>query len=605
MSDEAALLDVVTPPPGQRLVRGVWLTHDLTITALNDILLPVLAGLGTTERSAAAAAPGLLPDGALIVLAAGDQVRADALVPAHTVRVIPVTGRRQHAKVAILQFERTDPQESTATGGILTLVTSANLTAAGLTTNREVYAAEWLPTNGGGDSIAGPVLSAMRALAAQLDAGEAKTAVTRQLAALTKALTKTTKALTVPSAIAHSLEPRKSASFPQTLAGLLPKGQKPSRVLLVGPAFASDTSNVAQHLKCLLSPGVHVDLVVGTFRSAGDLHRGDRVEVPTALLTGLRQQVGADHVHVHAAATNDESGQARILHGKTIIVEYPDLSVEMLGSANITTRGLTGHNREVVAFVTGPQGAVDAVLASVRAVPLKSAQIVPVRARGDLASSVTSSQTPIAATFTPDPGQDPRSTSLIGTLSIPGHVTGIVTFAGRPDLDRHLAQGRARIEIDIRGLDLSMEYHGVKRNLLVAIAPHDGRAFWTAIPVDTRPEPVDAMLQMLLRDYAAAGERTTAGSPAATGGGSPGNDGFSVPATRRLNLLTRYRRGLTKRTAKEVAGIVDQFFPDPNERIVAHCVANATQGVGKQPRDPVLKALAIALQSAVAVEPTP
>lgn len=104
IAEPTNVLDLVGPPEGFRFYAGVWLTHDLSWPVLCDLVAPALTGVITsgarriqeTRAAVAPDAPGL------VVLHAADRFAGGPVMPwAHQ---CAVTGRRQHAKAALLQY---------------------------------------------------------------------------------------------------------------------------------------------------------------------------------------------------------------------------------------------------------------------------------------------------------------------------------------------------------------------------------------------------------------------------------------------------------------------------------------------------------------------
>ena len=97
MTPARTLLDAIAPIDGYRFASGVWLTHDVNVHALNRWLLPALGGVQAQDPGMLAAAAAGLSEGALLVCAAADRIQASGILP-HVIHILPVHGRRQHAK---------------------------------------------------------------------------------------------------------------------------------------------------------------------------------------------------------------------------------------------------------------------------------------------------------------------------------------------------------------------------------------------------------------------------------------------------------------------------------------------------------------------------
>jgi hypothetical protein len=596
--NDASILDLVSPPAGYAFEFGAWLTHDVAPQAITRYLLPALAGMGTApDHGSVVAAPGELPIDALTIVAAGDRIATSAAFPTDVVRVIPHTDakRRLHAKAAVLYYSRTDPNAGPAAGALVTLITSANLTRSGLTRNREVYAAEWLPSTSRRPCLAIPVLRALRAFKNTMAKGPERRALGSRIEALWKEVPKAATARA--DLMAHSLTAKPPSPLYRQLLEAHVDPADIERVTLVGPAFADDHADVAKHLAWMLSEGVAVDLVVDTHLSPAEINEhGGRVQVPSGLLAGLESRVGPQFVTVYGSSSADDSGATRRLHGKAITVHTTDRAYSVVGSANLTVRGLTGLTREMVALIDheGPHDS----LAGLNCAAVDRDHIDPTLRRDTLPDGVTANAAPVSATFTPDPGQNAASTVLRGTIVIHGHTGGTITFPDGSTV--RLVAGQAHITIDPSMLSLTWTATGTGegRPVMVGIMPTDDE-FWTGVPLDIRPDPIDPLLALLRQDIA----RALASKPST---GSKGqvlvDDGFHLPLDNRLNILARYRRTLRSLPENRTFTLLQQFFRDPLERRMAGAVSDAALGHAAGTDEPILQAVNAAFRAARALE---
>jgi hypothetical protein len=588
------LIDAISPPNGYRFSQGVVLTHDVTLSALNEILLPALAGLGTTDRDAGLTAPALLPAASLTVAAAGDRITADQFLQGRVVELVPVAGRRLHAKVLVLEYKRHDKNAGVATGGLLTVVTSANLTRAGLTRNREVYAVEWLPSNSSTASITMPVLQALRAFARALPPSDGATTLKRRVEALWRR--RAVGSSGILGAVAHSLASEPQQGLPNQLLGSRVAPRNIERVVLIGPAFARNESDVAGELAGILAAGVPVDLVVDSSHSEEEIRfaRGE-VGVPTRLLSGLREAVGVDHVRVLASTSTQQGTDVRRrLHGKSIIVQVEGRALHLMGSVNITKRGLRGENRELVILYEDEVDSIDRALEEIRAVVVPGEQIVPVSEAPTLDLLVAPAALPLIAVFTPDPRQDARTALLAGTIRVMGRKTGTIRLPGGGTVT--LVKGEARILLDPRNVQLTMVTGSGERGLVTLLEPADGMRFWMSTPSDAVVPTIDPFLRMLMRDYRRS-QVAIAGTGRVPKPPTSGNDGFHVPADVRLNILARCPKFLRQQPAERLRELLSQYFPEPRERAAAEVVVLAATAASFDAAS--LSPLAAALASAL------
>lgn len=473
---------------------------------------------------------------------------------------------------------------------VLTVVTSANLTDDGLTSNREVLYTEWVPTVGGSRTIALPVLDAFDALAGNSDADEHADRLHDQVAWLRGLLPKS--AIAADDRIAHSLGSKPSTSLPRTLLSGVVADRTVTRVALVGPAFADDASTVAHHLTWMLSPQTRVDLVVDTPWTSTELKAGGRsVQVPTRLRTDLQAAVGAGRVHVHAAACDDDGRTAhRTLHAKAIIVETTSGSWIMAGSANITHRGLTGSNRELVVLHPVPDGTITTALRTVRAVPAGR-----VRAMGqhtkDLPAQVAANAVAILATFTPAAGEAAANGAVRGTLSVTG-IPADSTIAVNGGDPITLANGQAEVVLDPREIRLTFTAHGRTRDVLVYVEAPD-EDYWDGLgDVDDYRAQTRRSLLGLRHDYA----RVNAKGSGKGGSSSTAQDGFAIPLNTALVAVARNAHEVHDWPDEQRQRLFDDYFgEDPQERWIADAVVAAASGKPRSKADPLTRALQVAV----------
>jgi hypothetical protein len=585
----ASVLDAVCPPHGYRFAAGVWLTHDLAVSSVNDLLLPALSGMHATERGLRRAAPGDIDPGALLICAAADRINAQGLLP-DAVRVLPVAGRRQHAKAAVLHYLRSGPTSLGPAALTLTLVTSANITAGGLTRNRELVVIQTVGSDTKGTALVPELLASFRGVRKDLPS-HARTWLDAQLTMLTQL---TNGSVRSTESISHSIDEARAASFAEGF-GATPVG----RILLVGPAFAADTSDVASLLDPLIGTSTVVDLVVGSRRTAAQLHRGTgTVEVPTGLLVGLRER--SDHVTVRAIPASDSVAEmGRVLHGKTILVQQGETFTQMAGSANLTLRGLGGRNRELIVFIDRADlSSIDHELKKLGAIEVKERSITAPVDGPPLSDLIDPSAAPLLAVFVPDPGQNAGNASLTGTLD----VTGTGQSPSFIVIDGHrirLTNGQTHVTLS-GGSVITATVSRRLRDILVTLTPREGRAFWTSIPGDVRPRDNDPMLTRLLSDVDRATRRGSNTPPEPNGQtaanpSAPSSDGFALPGKMRLNVVARYRDHFAQYERDRAQEFLRALFPDPVEREVAKVVLDAARATSNEARGPVLAALYAAI----------
>lgn len=585
MTDNTPLtvLDAVRPPDGFAFTRGIWLTHDVSVSALNRYLLPALAGQTTDGGVAFRSAPSALPAEGLTIVAAQDRICSDSGA-CDRVRLIPVSGRRQHAKLAVLVYQRVQrtSRNRGTTGLLRTLVTSANLTRGGLLSNRELLLVDDAPRNGRSQYLFPAAVTAIKALASDLgDSG--LRSVLRDLEADAKLWGPTSPA-TVPGLL-HSLHKQPAKPFPVTAFG----SRKAGEVLLVGPAFAADNSPVADALTRFLGPATNVHLVVGHDASG-------EVAVPHRLLADLRKRVAS--VVVYATERDPAIEGDRYLHAKAIICSYPDGPPRaMVGSANLTVEGLYGHNREVVVVTDWPRSITEH-LAALSAQEVPPEQVVGTGA-GAPRDPNMSGLPPLQVVLVPERDQHAGMAWIEGTFAtdtLSTETTLVVVLDGQEyDFTRQdfrMPNGECQVFAVI---------NGKRHPVIVTLQPMDDD-FWLRAPSDSRPRPPDPLLALLRADLSRPRKDRSVPAPTKGGRTTAQDDGFTLPMDGRLLALAKYRH--------QLAGIdphwLDQRLTewlcqaDSAQRRVAQLIIASVDPVASKPplSEPVARALADTLAAA-------
>jgi len=278
---DQSILDLIRPPEGYRFARGVRVTHNLCTGALADLVLPALAGIGACERRLRRSAPSALPDAELVLMCAADRMSYRGMPPWDLVTIVPVSGRRLHAKFIVLQYERLEEPLLGVVAKRITraIVTSANLTRGGLSRNREIWALQdTKSTAGAASSLSRDLLPPALSLLANQATTELRTMAGSTLTALQDRLPAgTVKSGRVVQSL--SAEPKNGLL---AATGLLKSPAR--RVGIVTPAFATErSSGVVKFLGHLLDDAV-VDLYVSTGHTRPELESGSAVAFSTVLV---------------------------------------------------------------------------------------------------------------------------------------------------------------------------------------------------------------------------------------------------------------------------------------------------------------------------------
>ena len=564
------LLELVRPPVGYRTERAVWLTHDLDTLAATEHVLPALAGVVTPELGRRLASLGTLPAGVLTVVYAADRVTSPGFTSGQLVRWLPVLERRQHAKLVVLRYE-SEPSTGGARVIWRTVVTSANLTLSGLRSNREVWVVDEIASNDRRAVVSylPPAVTALRELATSQDV-VGRTVLRDSARALAKGLPEQL----VDGSLTHSLKRQAPV--------IVALGSGPfRRLMLCAPTFAGRDASLAEHVRRLLAPRAQVDVVV-PLESA---RAATLVPVPLGLIQAL--DAAGHPVTAHASRLFDRDGRSRRLHGKQYIGVHPDGTAEVvIGSANLTARGLLGTNRELVVSFHHPDGdqLIRSVLDELDCVrPTTTTAATGV---AELEATVRERPAPIFP-FTPDPGSSPvgRMRGRLGKHL--GHAD--VTAARVDGLKVHPP---TRIWLG-RESAVEAKVDGTWVPAVVHIRCTDEAGFWASVERDDRPPQADDLLRQLLTDLQRVRDARDGPPESPTTAGGPDAGRFDIPQILWLNLVTRHRRRLPP-TYPELQRAVHSRLSTPAERQVATAVLRTQPDieVGRgQSSSPLLDAL--------------
>ncbi len=526
----SSLLDVATAPPGMALEDGVWFTHDLDMQVVADHVAPLLTGQMVRDvaerRRRAAAFEFTHKEGGpprLLVVADGRRMTSGPAV--RWVRVVPVHGRVQHAKFGLLVFRAADRGERR----VRAFVSSANLTRGGSASNLEFLVAEDRPKGGSAPTLAGDLVVALHAfvLAAERSEGDVRGADASALRSAWKWLS--TMSGRPAGLVRHSLDEQRPL--------LPPSDQGPAgRVDIVSPAFAAPTDSavVDKVLASHLSPATTVVWHVGADPDG-------RVRVPKAAWSALR---GASSTTL--ALVGSDGDQRRPLHAKVLAITAAGTVTATAGSANFTSRGLGGRNRELVVVWT---------------CPARSWTLI------DELGSTPHHGRPLFTTRTVERGGD-VSVVLPGVTAVSVGADEHGSLWGRLDVDTTGLPRGATVEVKVAGRWRSVAQLAGKDVPLgaalvsVRITSRSGDVVTVDVPVDlsatppdvwlvrgdrevvTNPE-LDDLLDMIRRSTAPRQEpNVTGGTPRTNGNGPGADDKYLQRLDQPLVLLARHHASL-------------------------------------------------------------
>ena len=540
MSGFGSLMDVATAPTGMALEQGLWFTHGVDMQLVADHLSPALVGeslrdVGARRRRAASFEFSDKRGPHLAIVADGRHLTPGPAVP--WVRVIPVHGRVQHAKFGVLVFRDLNKSKRR----VRAFVSSANLTAGGLGTNHE-----FLIVEDRAPGTAQPTLAAdlVNALLVFLDATVAKdgdlrradrnslTILRRQM----KALVGTRAGL-----VAHSLD--RSRPLVPAASGAA------ARIDIISPAFAAPAdSDVVT--KCLAH---HLDDSTRVSWHLGPRPDGS-VAIPKAAWKALQAAAAGAEIAVVGA---DETPY-RPLHSK-LLAFTRDGSVDVVaGSANFTSRGLEGRNRELVVRWSASEKSFDLV-DNLNSVPLKGNPSFTTRA--EVPPDERSLPLPVISVEHVEPNEDGSFAGVLRVTDVPRGTKVEIRVGRMWRTIRQLQElvvplGAALIQVRLTRAGITttamvpVDYSGTRPDIWTLSSDRDTE-------VDSE---LDSLLSIVRR--AAREQRTTTatGGPRAGEAGPSREDRYLQRLQQPLVLLARYREQLAELEApQELESALDRF----------------------------------------------
>ena len=602
-AEDESILDLIRPPDGYRFSQGVWVTHDLCTGALVDLVLPALAGIGVAERRVRRSAPSALLGAHLVVIAAADRITYRAMPPNALVTTVGVPGRRLHAKFLVLQYDRLEdsPKLKGATAKRIwrAIVTSANLTKGGLTRNREVWGhQDTRSTAGAAKSLSRDLVP----LARSLLVGLAKTLTLPMARAMVDLIEVELPAGTSKSGrVAHSL-----GSVPRAglLSGTGLTASAARRVGIVTPAFATESSTGAVEPFGRMIDRAQVDLFVATDLTSREIKAGAAVAFSNSVVEQIR--VRAHTVHVWAVPVDeladDGTPVRRPLHAKAILIVDQSNTLHVLaGSANLTTRGMTGSNRELFVHDVVPgdgSAAFNIAVKPLNAIrlPDEKLALVPPKIVDDLPLMV-SVPLGIGAFFTPRMGSNAGMGRIPGELYLSGNLTGVTGV--RCGVVGSYSEWPLKVE-EFQDVTLNTDQPGLQvcvqnswRDVAVTITTDLDDEFWAAEAIErTESRQLPDSLRRLFGDLAESvrNERTNANKPR----GAQIVGKFTIPYERRLPSLAQAipylgSKGWSRRVLDDL--LVDYFVEGSPELDVAAVLVNGIFGARYQGESDLLTSL--------------
>lgn len=514
---------------------------------------------------------------------------------------LAVSGRRQHAKAALLRYR----SPSGGKDRTKVIVTSANLTRGGLTSNLEVMT--WDEHGRAATPFLGvDLLKEIRALAALLPGREVLRPVLRALGTALKGLEPTGELRSSLVSERTMVPPRRRRDAPA------------SRIVIVSPAFAGNTdTKAAAALAPWCGPETAVDIYAPFAGTRAVAETGEvPLELSKGLLTGLRSTGAA--VTVHAIPAADDAGTTRRLHAKVLAITSSDGSTVLLaGSANCTGPGLEGRNRELMVRRRSTRRQLQGLLDGLGSVPFNGPIEPPSR---KVPKPTVASAGAVTAVFEIDPTVRADDGIWTGTLTItvdPAEPVTKAFYNGQP-----IAVGEP-VRLTFHPARGTIEVHSGRRSHFTQVqvqAPEVEGGFWNRLTPERSLDQPDQDLIRLLGDVNRPAKKRPAASATSAKTAGTSADGFTIPLSQRLVIIARLRRNLSDHRHADMAEFLDRYLDARTvgeakagiraeevaaSRAVALAVHGAYDPTAKRPRIPLLAALqdaAIAFDEHLAAE---
>ena len=576
MSRFGSLMDVATAPSGMALEKGLWFTHGVDLQLVADHLSPALVGeslrdVGARRRRAASFE---FPDKRrphLVIVADGRHLIPGPAVP--WVRVMPVHGRVQHAKFGVLVFNDLDKSKRR----VRAFVSSANLTAGGLSTNHEFLIVEDRAPGTAQPTLAADLVNALHAF---LDGTVAKPGDLRGADRHTlMILRRQMQALVGPRAglVAHSLDGCRQ---------LVPTANgAATRIDIVSPAFAApaDSDVVTKCLDRHLDGSTRVSWYLGS-RPDGT------VAVPKAAWTALRTAANRAEIKIVGA---DEKPH-RPLHSK-LLAFTRDGSVDVVaGSANFTSRGLEGRNRELVVRWRAGGKSFD-LLDRLNSVPLEGKPSYTTRAEAP--PDERSLPLPVISVEYVEPDEDGSIGGVLRVTDVP-RGTRVEVRVGRvwrtveqlEELVVPLGAALIQVRLTRAGTTTTamvpVDYSGTRPGIWILSSDRDTE-------VDSE---LDSLLSIVRRAAREQRATTTTRAPGSGEAGPSQEDRYLQRLQQPLVLLARYREQLAELEApQELESALERFDTSlPSEQwnpAIEGRIARHLLGLSTGPASRLLKAM--------------
>lgn len=566
LEPKSVLAQVAVPPPGFSFCGGFWVTHDYNGFAVCDSVTPRLARCKKPGTAGARRLARTKPvDGELLILSASlpTQVVGPLLPP--WCRWVALGGRRLHAKFGVLGF--TDGQRRCWSA----FVTSANLTLSGLLRNVEVLVTEETSEREG-KSLAHELVTALHALVGSTAQREELTARVERLGLPVGAPLRR---------VHHTLD------APRSMLAQAFEGLRSRRCVIVSPPYGNNEASApARELNKFLARNATVDVVTG--KAAGKAPR-----FSAQVLDEFRKY--GREVSVWGIREDAAEGR-RPLHAKVLALAAEDGRMRVLaGSANFTTSGLLGKNRElgVLLDVDGDEfWSWDAQL---------GAQLWSKKVADADDSAVPEAQlveVGVTARFHCRAGQTGAQSTFDGELELAwaGEVPTGACYSDRvlevvPRQPLSLREDLAALQVTLRD--------GREETIPIAFeAPASDPGFWTR----TKPKVPDADEEDFLVWLRWRKQEASAGvaKGAQTAGGSAG-DRFTLLLKQPLVRLARHRAHLADLNVPELDRIVAELkemkVDEPQMQVARTLLAPRNQSGSPAPSSELLEALSGWLES--------
>lgn len=602
-----SLPELFDPPDDTTFEGGIWATHDLDGSVLSDIVIPTLTKVTTrnphrrrieSRKSFAELDNNFTDFGLTILAAAGATHRPGPSLPS-SVHVVEVKGRRQHAKFGVLWF-----RESANVCITRVVITSANLTRSGLSSNFEICWSRDFETARTGKSIVSFLLAQSQLMIEESGHEKALALIKNQRRWRHGRTPSPAERVRQPKSIYSTLSNPTTASKSRAL--LKPDTFKNSdELIIVSPAFQGDRSTTAARSIANWAKGSEHTHIYTQATPNGSLY------FSKAIIRAA--EMACPSVTLHAVSssadqpTNSDNPTTlppqRALHAKMFASTTGTRARVLIGSANLTDRALSGRNRELMIEIDLPVKEFRRFIKDLPSIEVAKADVIeapPIEHEEDESPGSLSAEFEIEVGSASATRWRGRLQLQLASSQKPSKIE-YLGEALKPKFDKngHAAVDGFKLTESLAALDVHWP-NGVKSRVPIIVnAPEDQSGFWGRITAEGQRARGDGLLA-LLADIDRAVSLSEGITPNQNKAKTSERDGYSTPLDNRLIELVRARHRLhVDVDGKQMLTALERYFDGVGsaELECAQAVLGAFHPDIEAPDNPLLDAFARAAKS--------